>query len=146
MSVKVFMKCPRCHGKGTIRAYLHVKSGVCFLCRLDKEALVAPGDFMAKVSFDGKVVVLRDRTFIRMSELAKLSRKEKIAQAAKWVASIDDSRGPHGWAFIELAALARAADPTLRGRIVAALRKRVTGKAEESAEVEGLVREFGLAV
>lgn len=143
MGVNVFCKCHRCNGNGIIKAFMHVKAGVCFGCRLNAEDTAAPGSFEGVVTFDGKFVTLRDRPFIRMSDLAKLSRKEKIAQAAKWVNELS-VRGPRGRAFIELVALARVSDAVLAGRILAALRQRVAGNKEEVREVEGLVREFGL--
>jgi hypothetical protein len=142
MSVKVFAKCPRCNGKGNIKCFAHVKAGVCFGCRLNVEDLVAPGDVMLEVTFDGKAVHGQVRSTgitVRMTDLATLPRREKIAKAAAEFAMIDNESGPHGLSFIKLVALARVSDPVLSGRILSALRERVLDRDEEQAEVEGLV-------
>lgn len=140
MTTAVFVKCDRCNGNGTIKCFSHVKAGVCFRCRLDKEALSAPGDYTAEVSFDGACIRVKGRVFIRMSELAKLSRHEKIAAAAREFITVDSERGPHGFSFIRLIALAQVSDPILRGRIFAALTARVS--RDEAREVAALEAEF----
>lgn len=144
--VQVFSKCPRCNGKGVLKCYAHVKAGVCFGCRLQAEDLVAPGDVMLDVTFDGSFVsakavhgkVRSTGITIKLADLAKLPRREKIAKAVVEFTKIDNEGGPHGLSFITLVALARVSDPVLSGRIMAALRSRVLDRDEEQAEVEGL--------
>ncbi len=140
MATNVFVKCDRCNGKGLIKCFSHVQAGVCFRCRLGKEALSAPGDFFVDVAFDGKAVRVKNRVHVRMSDLTKLSRKALINAAAKEFAEMSEP-GVHGFHLIQLAAIARVADPALRARITSAVMAR--GTSDERSEFRSLSTEFG---
>jgi hypothetical protein len=118
MSVKVLCKCLQRNGKDEVEA---------------------------EFSLNGNWVTRNgERRYLDMTKLAKLSRKEKIEAADKEFAKIDNGYGPHGLSFVELVALARVSDPSLRDRILVGLRSRVAATPAESKEVEGLASMFGL--
>lgn len=140
--MKLWVKCDRCNGKGELKSFRHVKNGVCFRCRLDKEALVAPGDYMANVEFNGGVLRVGQHRF-KLSETTKLGRKRLIEKASKLFVEMDSETKPRGFYFAELVCLARVADRDVAVRIFAALRQRARND-DEVKEISGLAALLGI--
>ncbi len=141
-TMKLWVKCERCNGQGIIKAYGHVKGGVCFRCRLDVEALSAPGDRMVAPEILGGNTLRVGHQYFRLLDMLALGRRGIIMAAYDLLQAMDRERCPRGYLLAELVCLARVAEGDVSARIFKALAGRVRGS--EADEIEGIKAILGM--
>lgn len=114
MATKVFVTCPRCSGSGFIKAFSHVKGGLCFKCK-------GPGDVGFDVRFQAFGPQAGTVKFL-VRDFLNMGRRGRIAQAAKLIEDLKlHPIGSNGLVLVELALILALGEPDVRARGVAAV-------------------------